>query len=147
MRAQRERRHLKNPSLEVCDGGGALRAILLALARRTLTTNVRCGWRERSGTVRPMAPSPLRYDVADGVATITLDQPETRNALSDELLDDLIARVRARRATTTPCAASCSPPRTRRCSRAAATSRASRPTCRSSHKHAAIDALPAPVPR
>jgi enoyl-CoA hydratase len=33
----------------------------------------------------------LRYDVADRVATITLDQPETRNALSDELLDDLIA--------------------------------------------------------
>jgi enoyl-CoA hydratase/carnithine racemase len=38
-----------------------------------------------------MAHGTLRYDVADGVATITLDQPETRNALSDELLDDLIA--------------------------------------------------------
>jgi enoyl-CoA hydratase len=38
-----------------------------------------------------MAFGTLRYDVADGVATITLDQPETRNALSDELLDDLIA--------------------------------------------------------
>lgn len=33
----------------------------------------------------------VRYAVADGVATITLDQPETRNALSDALLDDLIA--------------------------------------------------------
>ncbi len=33
----------------------------------------------------------LHYDVADRIATITLDQPETRNALSDELLDDLIA--------------------------------------------------------
>jgi enoyl-CoA hydratase/carnithine racemase len=34
----------------------------------------------------------LRYDVADtGVATIALDQPDTRNALSDELLGDLIA--------------------------------------------------------
>jgi enoyl-CoA hydratase len=33
----------------------------------------------------------VRYDVADRVATITLDQPETRNALSDELLDELIA--------------------------------------------------------
>ena len=31
----------------------------------------------------------LRYEVADGVATITLDQPDTRNALSDELLTDL----------------------------------------------------------
>jgi enoyl-CoA hydratase/carnithine racemase len=38
-----------------------------------------------------MAFGTLRYDVTDGVATITLDQPETRNALSDELLDDLIA--------------------------------------------------------
>src|SRR5436305_4468819 len=34
----------------------------------------------------------LRYEVADsGVATITLDQPDTRNALSTELLDDLLA--------------------------------------------------------
>jgi enoyl-CoA hydratase len=34
----------------------------------------------------------LRYEVADtGVATITLDQPDNRNALSTELLDDLIA--------------------------------------------------------
>jgi enoyl-CoA hydratase/carnithine racemase len=31
----------------------------------------------------------LRYDVADGIATIALDQPETRNALSDELLGEL----------------------------------------------------------
>jgi enoyl-CoA hydratase len=32
----------------------------------------------------------LRYDVADpGVATISLDQPETRNALSDKLLSEL----------------------------------------------------------
>jgi enoyl-CoA hydratase len=35
---------------------------------------------------------PVRYEVAAaGVATITLDQPETRNALSDEVLDGLIA--------------------------------------------------------
>jgi enoyl-CoA hydratase len=33
----------------------------------------------------------LRYTSADGVATITLDQPDTRNALSDDLLDDLLA--------------------------------------------------------
>ena len=31
------------------------------------------------------------YDVADGVATISLNKPEARNALSDELLDDLLA--------------------------------------------------------
>jgi enoyl-CoA hydratase len=34
----------------------------------------------------------LRFEVAEtGVATITLDQPDTRNALSDELLAELIA--------------------------------------------------------
>ena len=39
----------------------------------------------------------LRYDVDDAVATIALDQPETRNALSDEVLDDLLgAFARAR---------------------------------------------------
>jgi enoyl-CoA hydratase/carnithine racemase len=31
------------------------------------------------------------YEVADKVATISLNQPDTRNALSDELLSDLIA--------------------------------------------------------
>jgi enoyl-CoA hydratase/carnithine racemase len=36
----------------------------------------------------------LRYDVsATGVATITLDQPDNRNALSTELLDDLLAAL------------------------------------------------------
>jgi len=40
----------------------------------------------------------VSYDVADsGVATIALDQPDTRNALSDELLDDLIAAFSAAR--------------------------------------------------
>jgi enoyl-CoA hydratase len=40
----------------------------------------------------------LRYDVADGgVATIALDQPETRNALSDAVLDDLLAAFEAAR--------------------------------------------------
>jgi enoyl-CoA hydratase/carnithine racemase len=32
----------------------------------------------------------VRYDVEGGIATIALDHPETRNALSDEVLDDLI---------------------------------------------------------
>lgn len=40
---------------------------------------------------RAVSPSTVRYDVADLVATIALDQPETRNALSDEVLSDLIA--------------------------------------------------------
>src|SRR4051812_15425187 len=39
----------------------------------------------------------VRYALADGVATITLDQPDTRNALSDALLDDLIAAFEAAR--------------------------------------------------
>src|SRR5690349_6003332 len=32
----------------------------------------------------------VRYDAQDGIATIALDQPETRNALSDELLTELL---------------------------------------------------------
>jgi enoyl-CoA hydratase len=41
----------------------------------------------------------IRYEVADsGVATITLDDPETRNALSDELLGELLAALRAAKA-------------------------------------------------
>src|SRR3954470_9363212 len=39
----------------------------------------------------------VRYEVDGGVATITLDHPETRNALSDELLSDLIAAFEAAR--------------------------------------------------
>jgi enoyl-CoA hydratase len=42
--------------------------------------------------------STLRYGTSDaGVATIALDQPDTRNALSDELLDELIAAFEAAR--------------------------------------------------
>jgi enoyl-CoA hydratase/carnithine racemase len=46
-----------------------------------------------------MAYETLRYDLdADRhVATIALDQPETRNALSDQLLDELIAAFEAAR--------------------------------------------------
>jgi enoyl-CoA hydratase/carnithine racemase len=40
---------------------------------------------------------PVRYASADGVATISLNQPETRNALSDELLDALIAALETAR--------------------------------------------------
>jgi enoyl-CoA hydratase len=38
-----------------------------------------------------MAFETLRYGVSGGIATIALDQPDTRNALSDELLGELIA--------------------------------------------------------
>ena len=45
-----------------------------------------------------MAYGTLRYEASEnGVATITLDQPDTRNALSDELLDDLTAAFEAAR--------------------------------------------------
>ena len=37
-----------------------------------------------------MSNETVRYDVSDGVATIALDQPDTRNALSNELLTGLI---------------------------------------------------------
>jgi enoyl-CoA hydratase/carnithine racemase len=40
----------------------------------------------------------LRYDVEGAVATIALDQPETRNALSDQVLDELIAAFAAAKA-------------------------------------------------
>jgi enoyl-CoA hydratase len=38
-----------------------------------------------------MSDAPVLYAVADGVATLALNRPETRNALSDELLDALLA--------------------------------------------------------
>jgi enoyl-CoA hydratase len=45
-----------------------------------------------------MAFETLRYEVGgNGVATVTLDQPETRNALSDQVLDELIAAFTAAR--------------------------------------------------
>jgi len=40
----------------------------------------------------------VRYSVSDGVATLALDKPETRNALSDDLLDDLLAAFAGARA-------------------------------------------------
>jgi enoyl-CoA hydratase/carnithine racemase len=48
-----------------------------------------------------MAASLIRYDAdGRGVATITLDDPSTRNALSDDLLDELIARLEQARDDT-----------------------------------------------
>jgi enoyl-CoA hydratase len=41
--------------------------------------------------VAASSSDPVLYDLADGVATITLDEPDTRNALSPELLSGLIA--------------------------------------------------------
>ncbi len=40
----------------------------------------------------------IRYEVADRVATITLDDPETRNALSDQLLSELLEALRTAKA-------------------------------------------------
>jgi enoyl-CoA hydratase/carnithine racemase len=44
-----------------------------------------------------MAYETLLYDVADSVATITLNQPETRNELSIEVLSELLAAFEAAR--------------------------------------------------
>ena len=52
-------------------------------------------------------PDTVRYDIDGGVATIALDQPETRNALSDEVLDDLIEAFEIAPATTRASGASC----------------------------------------
>src|SRR6266487_5340375 len=40
----------------------------------------------------------LRYEVADGIATITLDDPDTRNSLSPQLLEELLEALRDCRA-------------------------------------------------
>jgi enoyl-CoA hydratase len=57
-------------------------------ARRSAERCVRVG----SGTSHlPMAYEKLRYTVEDAVATIALDDPDTRNSLSDAMLSDLIA--------------------------------------------------------
>jgi enoyl-CoA hydratase len=45
-----------------------------------------------------MAYSTLLYEVADGVATISLNQPQTRNALSEELLGELLSALARARA-------------------------------------------------
>ena len=42
--------------------------------------------------------SKVRYELEGRVAWITLDDPQTRNALSDELLDDLLAALLAAKA-------------------------------------------------
>jgi len=50
-------------------------------------------------TVRSrMGYETIRYDVAGNVATIALDEPETRNALSEQVLDELLAAFEAARA-------------------------------------------------
>ena len=77
-----------------------------------------------------------------GVATIALDQPDTRNALSDELLDELIAAFeRARDDDDVRCVV-LDVARTRRSSAPAATWPASRPTCRSCTSTSAIERFP-----
>jgi enoyl-CoA hydratase len=37
--------------------------------------------------------APVRYEVEEGVATLVLDRPESRNALTDDLLDALLGRL------------------------------------------------------
>ena len=48
-----------------------------------------------------MSKKKVRYEVSDGVAIITLDHPESRNALSDELLDELIEAFEGAKVDTT----------------------------------------------
>ena len=50
-----------------------------------------------------MSYETILYDIRDdGVATVTLDTPDNRNALSNELLGELTAAFES-----APCAASC----------------------------------------
>jgi enoyl-CoA hydratase len=45
-----------------------------------------------------MAYATIRYETERGIATIALDQPETRNALSDQVLDEMLDAFGAARA-------------------------------------------------
>ena len=74
--------------------------------------------------------SKLRYSTADGVATIALDDPETRNALSDELLGELLAALRDGQGGRRGTGRRPRPRPTRRCSPPAATWAGSPPTRR-----------------
>ncbi|HZN31191.1 MAG TPA: enoyl-CoA hydratase-related protein, partial [Xanthobacteraceae bacterium] len=47
-----------------------------------------------------MTLTTVRYGVADGVATITLDRPESRNALNRAMCEDLVAAAAAAEADT-----------------------------------------------
>jgi enoyl-CoA hydratase len=47
--------------------------------------------------VKQMPYETVSYAVADHVATVAMDRPEARNALSDQLLDDLLAALTAAR--------------------------------------------------
>jgi enoyl-CoA hydratase/carnithine racemase len=44
-----------------------------------------------------MADEQLLYEVSDGVATLTLNRPEQRNALSPQLLGELVDALRGAR--------------------------------------------------
>src|SRR5436190_6618663 len=46
----------------------------------------------------PMNLTTVRYGLADGVATITLDRPESRNALNRAMCEDIVAAAAAARA-------------------------------------------------
>jgi enoyl-CoA hydratase len=61
-------------------------------------TTAACSTRRRAAEWRALTYATLRYEVSDGgVATIAMDQPDTRNALSDALLGDLLAAFEAAR--------------------------------------------------
>lgn len=58
------------------------------------STPTRAGVDVHTPAARAPTGAAVRYEVDDhGVATLTLDRPDSRNALSDELLDALLAAV------------------------------------------------------
>ena len=48
-----------------------------------------------------MTLTTVRYVLSDGVATITLDRPQSRNALNRAMCEDIVAAAAAARAATT----------------------------------------------
>jgi enoyl-CoA hydratase/carnithine racemase len=48
----------------------------------------------------------IRYDVVDGIATLTIDRPEKRGAMTYAMLDEFSASVAATRVALAECFAS-----------------------------------------
>ncbi len=66
------------------------RTVNLVEHQGTRTVSLYMRWDRRPTSVQSMSETrTVRYEVNDGVATITLDRPQTLNAMNDPLMNDL----------------------------------------------------------